>query len=336
MISHDATARFSHKASATVHDNAIQPVSKQLRLHGKTRQLSSVTLDGRLVIATGRFLRIASIYDEDLIEGDSMANPEDFITQLERSGFKADLFTFAQRLPDTAPRYSFVHESDTLAVIPVTTFPKWQDSHSGIRKALRKAERVGVQIKLVIPNDAFLQGVSHLYNESPIRQGKLFWHYQEDLQSIREALSTYSERSTFIGAYYESELIGFLQFVTVGPTASILQILSAHSHFDKRPNNALIARAVEFCEQRGLTHLIYGAYGSYDPNSSLTEFKRRNGFQPVSLPRYYVPLTLKGYIALLFGAHRGVVSQIPAPIRGALLRLRSSWYEKRYHPARAA
>lgn len=336
MTIHGATARFGDKAPATLDGNLVEPVRTQLRLHGRTQQLSSVAVNDRLVITTGRFLKVASIYDEDLIEGESIANPEDFLFRLERSGLDADIFTFTQRLPETEPRYSYVHECDTLAVLPVTTFTEWQDSRSGIRKALRKAERAGVEIKIVTLNDDFLQGVSLIYNESPIRQGKLFWHYEEDRQSIREALSTYSERSTFLGAYHDNQLIGFLQFVTVGSTATLLQILSAHRHFDKRPNNALIGGAVELCEQRRLTHLIYGAYGSYDPNSSLMEFKRRNGFQPVSLPRYYVPLTLKGYIALLLGMHRGIISQIPAPIRGSLLRLRSAWYQKRYHSAPAA
>ena len=71
-------------------------------------------------------------------------------------------------------------------------------------------------------------------------------------------------------------------------------------HFDKRPNNALIAKAVEICATEGKSHFIYGSYVYYDPNSSLTEFKRRNGFEPVALPRYFIPLTLKG--KLLSGA----------------------------------
>jgi len=43
---------------------------------------------------------------------------------------------------------------------------------------------------------------------------------------------------------------------------------------------------------------MYCNYIYNDPKSSLTEFKRRNGFEQVLLPRYYIPLTLKGKIAL--------------------------------------
>ena len=59
--------------------------------------------------------------------------------------------------------------------------------------------------------------------------------------------------------------------------------------------NALIAKAAEVCEQKGISHLIYGQfiYGN-KRRSSLVEFKRRNGFEQVNFPRYYIPLTLKG------------------------------------------
>ena len=82
-------------------------------------------------------------------------------------------------------------------------------------------------------------------------------------------------------------------------------------HFDKRPANALIAKAVEICEpQRVISHLIYCSYIYNDPKSSLTEFKRRNGFEKVLLPRYYIPLTPKGRLALNLGLHRGLVQSV--------------------------
>ena len=49
---------------------------------------------------------------------------------------------------------------------------------------------------------------------------------------------------------------------------------------------------------------MYCNYVYNDPNSSLTEFKRRNGFEKVLLPRYYIPLTLKGKLAQRCQFHR--------------------------------
>ena len=100
-------------------------------------------------------------------------------------------------------------------------------------------------------------------------------------------------------------------------------------HYDKRPANALIAKAVEICEQEGISHLMYCNYVYNDPKSSLTEFKRRNGFEKVLLPRYYIPLTPKGKIALrlAFTAGSGAAhSQAPTH---AAPKMRSLWYARR-------
>jgi len=74
---------------------------------------------------------------------------------------------------------------------------------------------------------------------------------------------------------------------------------------------------------------MYCNYIYNDPKSSLTEFKRRNGFEQVLLPRYYIPLTLKGKIALRLGLHRGLVQRIPKAVLSQLLKIRNSWYGRR-------
>jgi hypothetical protein len=110
--------------------------------------------------------------------------------------------------------------------------------------------------------------------------------------------------------------------------------LSAKQHFDKRPNNALIAKAVEICELQRMSHLIYGSFVYYNPDSPLTEFKRRSGFEAVPLPRYYIPLTVKGKIALKLGLHRGVAGNVPRPLFEQFLKIRSLWYARRSKAAK--
>ena len=131
------------------------------------------------------------------------------------------------------------------------------------------------------------------------------------------------------GAYFEDELIGFTRLICVVGMASIIQVLSKMKHFDKRPQNAMIAKAVEFCEQNGLSHLTYCNYVYNDPDSSLTEFKRRSGFEQVLVPRYYVPLTPKGKIALKLGIHHGIVRRLPKGLVKQLLKARSAWYTRK-------
>ena len=115
-------------------------------------------------------------------------------------------------------------------------------------------------------------------------------------------------RERMIGAYYEGEMIGFIMLANAGRFGITGQIISSLKHRDKSTNNALIAKAVEVCAQQGLGYLIY-LFWSED---SLAEFKRRCGFEPVRVPRYWVPLTWKGRLALACGLHRGWKAMIPA------------------------
>jgi hypothetical protein len=274
---------------------------------------------------------VAAVRHEDLVEGDTIADPDSFVSKLKESGLAADLFTFAQRLPDNAPKYSYCKEWENVAAIPITDFAHWwkERAEYSIRKAVNRAKRVGVIARVVECDDAFIEATCPIYNEIPVRQGKSFWHYGKNFHAIKSALATYLERSTFIGAYYQEELIGFMKITWVGSTGTITQILSMKRHFDKRPNNALIAKAVEICETETKSHFIYGSFVYYDPNSSLTEFKRRNGFESIALPRYYIPLTFKGSIALNLGLHRGVARNTPKPILKLFLKGRRHWSERK-------
>jgi hypothetical protein len=105
-----------------------------------------------------------------------------------------------------------------------------------------------------------------------------------------------------------------------------MQVISRMEHFDKAPNNALLAKTVSECSSKGIEYLTYGAY-SYRGNggtSSLTDFKRANGFFEMEVPRYYVPLTLKGALTLKTGLHRERSMILPAGITDQLVKLRAA------------
>jgi hypothetical protein len=290
------------------------------------------------IVVSGRWLKIAALKDEDLVEGDPVADPGAFVSRLVAARVKADVFTFAQKLPDTEPRHPYRLEWDNLAVIPITTYADWWERRveSSVRRAVRKGAKMGVVARVVELDDALVRGIAEIYNETPVRQGRAFWHYQKDLDTVRRENSTYLERSVFIGVYLGEELIGFMRMVLVDKVASIIQILSKMKHFDKRPTNVMLAKAVELSEQKGLAHLVYCSYVYNDPKSSLTEFKRRNAFEQVLLPRYYVPLTLKGRLALRLNLHRPLVRLIPAPVVTRLRQLRALWNRRKLAPAQDA
>jgi hypothetical protein len=173
-------------------------------------------------------------------------------------------------------------------------------------------------------NDELVKCIKNIYDETPIKQGRRFWHYGKNLETVKMENGTYLQRSEFIGAYYNEELIGVIKFVYVDRVAWIMQILSRGFHYDKRPMNALIAKAVEVCHDKGMLYLVYAkfSYGN-KKNSRLAEFKRRNGFEEMRFPRYYIPLTVTGTIALKLKLHRGWIGILPTSLVNMLLYLRA-------------
>jgi hypothetical protein len=274
---------------------------------------------------------MAAVQDEDLVEGELVSAPASFVRQLKASGLKSDVLTFPQKLEDPKPKHSFHVEWDNVAVIPITTFQEWWEKRieSSVRRAVRKAAKDGVVVRTSPLDDEFVSGIVNINNETPVRQGRRFWHFRKSHEEVKLENSTYDGRNVFLGAYYRDEMIGFLRMTYAGKVGNIVQLLSMMKHYDKRPANALIAKAVEVCAQDGMTHLMYYNYVYNDEKSSLTEFKRRNGFEKVLLPRYYVPLTLKGRLALWLGLHKALLKHLPAPVVTWLLKTRSRWYEYR-------
>lgn len=303
----------------------------EIRVKGKSVSVPSARIENRTVITKGSWLKIATVQDEDMLEGQSVEDPDSFVKQLKRSGLRADIFTFAQKLPLTEPRYSYRVEWDNLAVIPITTFSDWWDKRveSSVRRAVRKATKSGIVVKEVEFDDPFVQGIVNINNETPVRQGKPFWHYQKPFDAVKMENSTYAERNGFLGAYCDGELVGYIRLTYVDNTANIIQILSMMKHADKRPTNALMAKAVELSVEKGLSHLVYCNYVYNDPKSSLTEFKRRNGFEKLLIPRYFIPLTAKGSLALRLGFHQGLMQRLPKPIVTQVLKARSFWYSRK-------
>ena len=307
----------------------------EIRVSGKTIKAPSTKINNRTIIVASKWPRTAVVQDEEFVDGEPVENPERFIGALRHSPLKADIFSFAQHLPDITPKHKYHLEFDSMAAIPITTFEEWLTKRVeyDVRKAVKKAAKLGVIVKVVEFNDEFVRGVEGIYNESSVRQGKPFWHYGKDIETIKREKATYLDRSEFIGAYYQHELIGFIKMVYVGTIASTFHVISMKKHAGKKPTSALIAKAVEVCEQKRRSHLVYGEYAYGDSahqriNTSKTEFKRRNGFEEILVPRYYVPLTGKGRLFLKLKLHRGIKAALPRPVLRTLRTVRSTFYTR--------
>jgi hypothetical protein len=293
---------------------------------------------GRELRIRGKLVRIAFVDGEGYQFVD---NPEETLEAIRDSRRRIDLFTFIPRLSDSAPKHSYPMEWDNMAVLPVSTFDDWMKRQLDFkaRNKVRKAEKSGVVVREVPFGDALVKGISAIYNESPVRQGKSFWHYGKDLEAVRRMNETFLDRSIFIGAFFQDCLIGFVKLVSDENRiqAGLMQIVSMIQHRDKAPNNALISQAVRSCADRRIPYLWYAnfVYGKKQ-NDSLADFKRYNGFRKVDLPRYYVPLTVAGRLALQFGLQHEITERIPESVASTYRRIRSLWYARKFpRPERA-
>jgi hypothetical protein len=302
----------------------------EIRVRGVARTLPCIVIDDRTLIVTGRFPKIAQIKDEDWIEGDIVPSPSRFceLIRSRNSGLKADLFTFGQKINNAIPRYPLSYRLDSIAAIPIISYYDWWTKRIGshVRQDVNRASRRGITTRVVPFTEDLVRGIVDIYNETPIRQGRPYWHYGKDIGATWQMNSTYLDRSEFVGAFLGDELIGFLKMVYVDHIARLMQIIAKDAHRDKRPMNALIAKAVEVCEAKNRTHLIYGNYLYLQGPDSLTAFKHRNGFEEFLVPRYYVPLSRIGKLALSLHLERGPRAWVPPSVQESLRRVRASVY----------
>jgi hypothetical protein len=303
----------------------LQVITRETLVKGKPTKMQSLEIRGQTYAITRGPVTVVGL-DDDWYE--DVGDPDSVIRTLSASkGFKPDIFTFWQRLPEVEPKYSFHTEWEDLAVLPITSYDHWWNHQikSRVRNLIRKAEKEGVEVRETGYDDAFVRGMTAIFNESPLRQGRRFWHYGKDFETIKRQFSRYVFRERMIGAYYRGELIGFVMLGNAGRFGITGQIISSIKHRDKATTNLLVAKSVEICEKQLLPYLVYFFWS----DDSLAEFKRRCGFERIRVPRYFIPLTLKGKLALQLGVHRGWKAAFPAGLKARLKKLRRSLNESR-------
>lgn len=289
---------------------------------------------GKLTIKIkGTLLRIARLDGEGYL---FFNDPEQIINDLRSCSERIDLLTFIPPIAQASQMLSYPIEWDNQAVIKVTTFDDWWNHEIGFkaRNKAKQAEKRGVTIRDVAFDEELARGIWEIYNETPIRQGRKFPHFGKDFATVYKESATLPEYSNFIGAYFEDKLIGFIRIVVSEDRlqAGLLNIVSKIEHRDKSPTNALIARAVQFCAAHGISYLTYSQF-NYGKRKwdSLMEFKERNAFQRVDIPRYFVALTPIGKLAFRFGMHKKPLDRIPEPIIVKFRDMRAAFYKRTMH-----
>ena len=299
---------------------------------------TSMNVLGREIKIEGRMVRIARL---DAEKYRFLSDPEPIIEGLRQCGERIDLFTFIEKLPAASSKHSYPMELDNFAAIPISSFDHWWNKQIGFkaRNKAKQAEKKGVTLREVKFDDSLVRGIWEIYNECPVRQGRPFTHFGKDIETVRREEMTYLDCSSFIGAFVGEKLIGFVKIVTdeTGTQAGLMNIVSMINQRDKAPTNALVVEAVRACAMRKISYLVYSnfAYGSKQLDS-VADFKERNGFLRIDVPRYYVPLTSFGHVALRFRLHHKVADRLPVSLASKLRALRNNWYNRKFQGATEA
>jgi Acetyltransferase (GNAT) domain len=288
------------------------------------QSVGTMEVNGARIMVEGKVLRVARPHAWPQQEWfEDVENPAMLTDALQKSKSCPDILTFWQRLPDTEPKYSYLMELDSIAALPIKSYSFWWEKQIDrkARNKVRKAQKNGVIVKPATFDDRFVHGVTSIFNETPIRQGRHYLHYGKDFETVKREFSRFLFREEILGAYLGEELVGFIFLADAVRYAFLGQIISKIAYRDLAPNNALLAKAVERCAERGFPYLVYALW----LDDSLGDFKRSNGFQRFDVPRYFVPLTKKGKLALKIGLHRGWQEALPKRLRKPLKKLRRRW-----------
>ena len=261
----------------------------RVSVRGMSKDLPSFGVDNNVVVVSGKLSGLRRSSTSTGSRRATLPDPEAVLNRADRFAERPDIFHVCAARARHRASLSLPSGAVNLAAIPLTTYEHWLSKQitPAARRNIKAAEKRGVVVKAAEYDDAYVRGIMAIYNESPIRQGRRFWHYGKDFASVRAENGTYADRSTFLAAYVDGEMVGYLKMVWDERTAAIMQVMSQMKCYDKRPNNALLAEAVRQACARGKEYLLYEAfvYGKKS-ESSLTEYKRSNGFVRMDLPRY--------------------------------------------------
>ena len=294
--------------------------AKETLVKGQPAQLECIEIGGQTFTISRGLVTVVTLEDEWFNE---VRDPEAVLEVLRAdTAVGADVFSFCQRLPNTEPSFPYQHDPESIAALQIQSYEEWWASLEGTtRTQIRKTGKLGVDVRQCTYDDDFVRGMTSIFNETPIRQGRRFWHYGKDFDTVKRQFSRNLFREDLIGAYYQGELIGFVMLGRSAHYADLGQIISKVAHRDKQVQSALIAKAVELCCARQIPYLVY-AFWSED---SLGHFKRKIGFREAKLPRYFVPLSVKGKLAIRIQAHRGLKALMPSKVIASLKRARNYW-----------
>ncbi|MDP3068883.1 MAG: hypothetical protein Q8N18_01280 [Opitutaceae bacterium] len=287
-----------------------------------------MTIEGKQLVVRGIFPRIACLRHEWC---DFLENPPRAVQEIKQAKVRADVFTYVDDINSSNPDFGYPTEPLGIAVLRLTTFEQWWNGIGfKARNKIRKGQKSGVDVRVVKLDDAFAEGVEAIYNESPIRQGRKFYHFGKRKDAIKDELRSFIDRSILLGAYLDGKLVGFTKLFQADNVLRTVHIIATLEHREKCVMDIMMAKAVEQCTQLTIANLHYGSW----TDGGVGAFRTKHDFQRVDTVRYFVPLTLAGKIALGLGLHVPLRTRIPSEWLEPLLKLRGQLNALRFRRAK--
>jgi LEA14-like dessication related protein len=303
----------------------VMSLKETVRSKGVPVTVDAVRANGQTFLVSGNLLKTAELKE---FWAEDLENPEDTTRKLKEGPVRVDILKFWQRIPDSEPKYPYYREIQHVAAIPITTHKHWFEKQiiPNARNKIRKAAKLGVEIREEDLSDELIRGIMGIYNDSPLRRGKPFWHYGKDFDTVKRELSDNPHRCTYVTAYCEGELIGFIKLFFLDRYARTTLILDKVSRREKSPMNSLVSKVIEICAEKGISYFVYSIWRRGDHG----HFQGSNGFIKTPVPQYFVPLTTRGKLALLLRLHHGIRAWIPERMMIPLLDLRAKWLARKF------
>jgi hypothetical protein len=301
---------------------------KTILIRGVPTQFAAVEVNGQNFIISGKMLKTANLGEEGALWLEDVDDPETVIAVLKSCPAKIDMLRFWQRIPESEAKFQYYKEWRYIAALPISTYEHWcqKQVNRNVRRNIKKASAQGVVVSEVPFTDDLARGIMGVFNQSPVRRGKPFWHYGKDFETVKREMGQDMKESIFIAAHYQGELIGIIKLYFADRYAMVTLILDKTAHRDKAPMNGMIAKAVEICAARGVPFMTYTVWR----RGTQREFLERNGFTRIPVPEYFIPLSWRGRLALLLRLHRGPRGLLPEKTLVWLLAMRAKWYAMRY------
>jgi hypothetical protein len=301
---------------------------KTILIKGVPTTYDAVDVHGQKFVIAGKLLKTASLGQEQALWLEDVEDPEGAIKALKACPARVDMLRFWQRIPDNEAKFPYYKEWKDIAAIPISTYAQWWEKQISpkARNKIRKTQKLGVVTGEAELTDEFVRQIMGIFNQSPVRRGKPFWHYGKDFETVKREMGQDMDHSIFIAAHFQGELIGFIKLFFTDRYAMVTLILDKTAHRDKAPMNGMIAKAVEICAARKVPFITYTVWRRREHG----KFQEANGFEKIPVPEYFIPLTWQGRLALSLRLHKGIKGALPEGVYNWLLDVRTAWYRFRF------